>query len=550
MPENTLNRQILDVDEKTWDLHKKRFELIYPLSQQDTIGHSDADQVALILGLSRRHVYTLANKIRTGSGLLTDILPKLRSGGKGKGRISEKLENIIDSQIKKHYLKKQKINIATLYKYIKEECYRQEIKPPVRNTLTSRVNIITKLERSQKRHGKDVAHSFKPTQVIDHSSKDILDQVQIDHTVVDLIIVDQSEREPIGRPYITVAIDTHSRCILGAIITLDAPSSTSVGLCVSQILCNKSPWLNMLGVDVEWNVGGKPLEIYVDNASEFKSEALERGCDIHGIKLNYRPPGRPHYGGIVERVIGTLMSKVHSLPGTTFSNMSQKGKYNSDKESALTLNELEKWLVLSIYEYHHSLHDTLKTTPMAAWEMCVGKIGKPNILTDEASCLIDFLPIMRRKLTRSGFVIDHVHYFCNTLKPLLANKDKNGMKFIIRRDPRDISRIWVLDPEFNEYIEVSYNLMSNPSVSMWEHRQAIKKLRENGIEQIDEGLIFRTINEMQKISDNAVKTTKKSRRLKERKKSLEVGPVDPSQIEPPKNSDDSLAEPFDQIEDW
>ena len=44
---------------------------------------------------------------------------------------------------------------------------------------------------------------------------------------------------------------------------------------------------------------------------EFKSEALRRGCDQHGIELAYRPPGRPHYGGIVERLIGTTMKQVH-----------------------------------------------------------------------------------------------------------------------------------------------------------------------------------------------------------------------------------------------
>ena len=36
---------------------------------------------------------------------------------------------------------------------------------------------------------------------------EVLEQVQIDHTVVDLIVVDEQHRLPIGRPYVTVAID-------------------------------------------------------------------------------------------------------------------------------------------------------------------------------------------------------------------------------------------------------------------------------------------------------------------------------------------------------
>lgn len=57
-------------------------------------------------------------------------------------------------------------------------------------------------------------------------------------------------------------------------------------------------------------MAGKPRRLYLDNASEFKSEALRRGCEQHGIELSYRPLGRPHYGGIIERIVGTVMQRV------------------------------------------------------------------------------------------------------------------------------------------------------------------------------------------------------------------------------------------------
>jgi putative transposase len=83
-------------------------------------------------------------------------------------------------------------------------------------------------------------------------------------------------------------------------------------------------------------MSGKPRQMYVDNAAEFKSEALRRGCDQHGIGLRYRPPGQPHFGGIVERLIGTMMELVHDeVPGTTFSNTAQRGDYNSDGKAVL-----------------------------------------------------------------------------------------------------------------------------------------------------------------------------------------------------------------------
>ncbi|EGZ5099595.1 integrase, partial [Escherichia coli] len=37
----------------------------------------------------------------------------------------------------------------------------------------------------------------------------------------------------------------------------------------------------------------------------------------------------------------------------------------------------------------------------------------PAVVTRATSFLVDFLPILRRTLTRTGFVIDHIHYYAD-----------------------------------------------------------------------------------------------------------------------------------------
>ncbi len=69
-----------------------------------------------------------------------------------------------------------------------------------------------------------------------------LEQVQIDHTVIDLIVVDDRDRQPIGRPYLTLAIDVFTRCVLGMVVTLEAPSAVSLA-CASCM----SPATSALG---------------------------------------------------------------------------------------------------------------------------------------------------------------------------------------------------------------------------------------------------------------------------------------------------------------
>ena len=74
-------------------------------------------------------------------------------------------------------------------------------------------------------------------------------------------------------------------------------------------------------------------------------------------------PGQPHFGGIVERLIGTMMQMVHELPGTTFSSTAERGGYDSDAKAALTLRELQRWLALAVACYHGEVHETVGRTP-------------------------------------------------------------------------------------------------------------------------------------------------------------------------------------------
>jgi putative transposase len=145
-----------------------------------------------------------------------------------------------------------------------------------------------------------------------------LEVLQIDHTPVDVIVVDQEQRLSIGRPWLTLAIDVATRLVAGFHVSLYAPSALAVSLVLSHAVLPKAQWLADRELQtVDWIA--LPRMIHVDNAKEFHSEALIRGCQEYGIQLEHRPRGRPQYGGHIEVLIGTMMGTVHLLPGTTFS---------------------------------------------------------------------------------------------------------------------------------------------------------------------------------------------------------------------------------------
>jgi putative transposase len=423
---------------------------------------------------------------------------------------------------------------------------------PADNTVRARIRTLDPLKVVNKREGHDAARTLMPAAGKAPEPAAPLDVVQMDHSPVDVIVVDEVAREPIGRPYLTLAIDTFTRCIVGMLLTLEAPSATSAGLCLAHMVSDKSGWLARLGLtDMTWAMHGKANWIYLDNAPEFYSEALKRGCEQHGIKIDYRPRGLPHFGGIIERVIRTAMEMVHQLPGTTFSNVQQRGKYKSEATAILTLRELERWLTLAIGTYHESVHSSLWEPPAACWGKNV-ETAKLFAVADEKAFLIDFLPVERRGVGRYGFVIDHITYYSDILKPWIARREQLLDRFILRRDPRDISRVWVLDPESQRYLEIPYRNISNPSVTLWEHKKAVQRLRENGRANVDEAAIFRMIGQMRDITETAAKERKRARRDKERRSHLTNERMAVKLTPPPDPPAEECAKvkPFDDLEQW
>ena len=547
---------VATLSDEAWEHARRRAEIIAPLAMLEVVGHQAADAAAQALGLSRRQVYVLIRRARQGSGLVTDLAPGQSGGGKGRGRLPESVERIIRELLQKRFLTKQKRSLAAFHREVAQACKTQKLPVPARNTVAQRIAGLHPAKIARSRGGQDAARPLQGAGGIPPEVTMPLEQVQIDHTVIDLIVVDERDRQPIGRPYLTLAIDVFTRCVLGMVVTLEAPSAVSVGLCLAHAACDKRPWLEGLNVEMDWPMSGKPRLLYLDNAAEFKSEALRRGCEQHGIRLDYRPPGQPHYGGIVERIIGTAMQMIHDeLPGTTFSNPGQRGEYDSEKMATLTLRELERWLALAVGTYHGSVHNGLLQPPAARWAEAVERVGVPAVVTRPTAFLVDFLPVIRRTLTRTGFVIDHIHYYADALKPWIARRERLPA-FLIRRDPRDISRIWVLEPEGQHYLEIHYRTLSHPAVTLWEQRQALAKLRQLGREQVDESALFRMIGQMREIVTTAQKATRKARRDADRRQHLKTSEPPAKPIPPDVDMADPQADnlppakPFDQIEEW
>ncbi|BBH54639.1 Mu transposase C-terminal domain-containing protein [Fluviispira sanaruensis] len=547
------------LSEPAWEEARRRAKVIQSLLKISKISEKKRQTAANELGISKRTLSRLIERYKVSGKLLSSLAPRSPNGGIGKPRIGENVESIIHKVVRELYLDKQKRKISKVVQEVRRRCIEANIPPPGQNTVRRRISQISLEKVFEKRSGKFAAHPFTANHGPAITAQDPLEIFMIDHTKVDVIVVDEQQRLPIGRPWLTLAIDVFSRCIAGFYLSFESPSAVSVGMCLTHAIFDKTDLLNKFNIQHSWPLKGKPEKIVVDQGSEFKSEALRKGCEQHGISIHWRKVGYPHLNGVIERVIGTFMKEIHEIPGTTFSNTSERGNYDSNKMAILTMPELEKWLTHAIVgKYHLEIHSSLMETPLSLFRRGIENRNKDiNLVQNQKAFLIDFLPIERRTLQRHGFVIEHIFYFSNALIPWISSGNMNE-KFIIRRDPRNLSRIFVLHPKESQYLEIPYRNIARPVITLWEHRESLRRLKERGLRHFDETLIFRTLLEMKEIIKNAKKETQSARKKRVKNENAKKSTFD---IKSNKNNNnlninelqdfeiDSI-KPFEDIEDW
>lgn len=533
--------EIADAD---WRIAEQRFAAIKPLIDRCMIGRDEVERRAKETGVNAATLYRWLQRYKAYE-VVTALIPKKRGWKEGKGRIPQHADEVIEQIIKDFYLTPQRPTAQKTVIEVQRKCQERGITAPSPSTIRARIAQVTEKESLRGRGYKEKAkNKFLPVPGRFPNADFPLSVVQIDHTPVDIILVDDVYRKPIGRPWITLAMDTDTRMVTGYYLAFDPPSETSVGLCVAHSVLPKDDWLLLHKVDAQWPVWGIPKTIFVDNGADFRSNNFQKSCLMYGINLEFRPVKQPRYGGLIERGLGTLLKEIHDLPGTTFSSIKDREGYDSEKQATMTKSEFEKWLVTFICKvYHQRMHSSIGMTPLRKWEIGVfgnaevQGIGLPPRPADRMTILLDFLPSFQRTVQTFGVTIDGMSYYAEALRPWInAENRETGKKqeCIFRRDPRDISSIWFFDPALKHYFKIPFADQSLPAMSVWEYQQAKERLKKEGAKSVNEHQVLRAITELRSHVEDSKEKTKTARRQAQRRKEHEkkVSPAVPLPAQP------------------
>ena len=259
------------ISDEYWEKALEKYEMIKPLLNYEQHCPASVKERAKEVGVSDRSLYRWIQAYNS-LGSIAGLVSRKRGWAEGNSRLSKEQDELVTAVINEFYLHKQRPTIEQTIREVQRVSSQKGLDSPSRRTIRQRILRISEEERLRKRGQKEKAkNKFTPKPNSFPNADFPLSVIQIDHTPVDLIIVDNQYRKPIGRPYLTLAMDVYSRMITGYYLSLDAPSVTSVAMCIARSILPKERLLLDHNVKGEWAVFGYPNKIHVDNGADFRS---------------------------------------------------------------------------------------------------------------------------------------------------------------------------------------------------------------------------------------------------------------------------------------
>lgn len=573
-----------NIREEAW----RRYELILSLYQHydvDTIQMLSRDQIeryvmqqdwdatqgkstsrsqmgeATSVGSIERYLQAYVNS----GGDIRSLIPQTRlRGGKGQSRLDEAVERIILTVLEKYASVTEREStvdqvVTDVINQIAEEnrfrAPHEQLSLPHERTIRRRIKAAgekrilgRQLSRKEQKAQDDVLPSRQPTR--------ILERVEIDHTTLDLFVVDEVDGLPIGRPNITACIDKYSALVPGWHIGFQPSSYVSVMLCLRHAFLPKPDYRELYGTEHDYPVYGLFEKLCIDNGPDFKSTALREALAEIGIIREQMPKETPWFKGSIERYFRSVNQQLlKGKPGYSFGNVLQLGDYDAQKDAVITLTAfLEIFHIFMVDIYPYTWHKGLEAIPMRRWQES-WDMFRPDLFEDADTLRIILLPGAKRVLQRRGIEWEWSFYRGPQLARLRKLHGKKKVRF--KYDPDNMDVIYVRDnsspsgwAEFR-----STNPEYTRGLSLAKHRVIRKSLYEQK-QTINRYSLSRAKAHIQQVIEREFYTTKKLRRRSRLKPmlaqeiQLETEPA--SDREPAKRVDqpDVEEEYFSDMDGW
>lgn len=382
-------------------------------------------------------------------------------------RISLQVEEMVEKCISKYYLQKHGLSVAETFRRYRQEVAQEERLLGAKLELASlrsmqrRVKEIDPYIRDLKRIGSEYAGNQWRYSLKGDTSTRVLERVEIDHTWLDMWVLDPVSGVPIGRPWITVAIDRFSGYILGYYVSFYGPSVASVAHCIRNAIFPKEDLLSLVpGLPQPWTAMGIAEQYVVDNGLEFHAKDFLRIMFDLRADVLFNPVRRPWLKPSIER---SMMEVNRMLPsrGKVYTPRKNMKPESPSDSAAILFDDLCAGLTLWAADtFPKSIHHKNLVRPLDLWEE--GRLTSPIPMFPLGFEQFDITAGMstQRTVDGDGVFFKYLRFNSVELQDYLRSNGRK-IRLDIRVNPDDLGRVFVHLEAAKRWLPVELQKPSN-----------------------------------------------------------------------------------------
>ena len=369
-------------------------------------------------------------------------------------RLPEEVEALVRRVLKRDYFTRSRNSLRHAH-----HCVQRELKHAVRNgeihteqgqvsyrTVVRRVQGVDAYQRIASREGEARARMVCRTAMGGDPVQYPMQRVEVDHTPLNWVAICDRTGLPLGRPLLTLCIDSYSGYVSGLYLSFYGPGVTSVAGALRNAMAIKSDLLQDMNLRHPWLAHGMPDELTLDNGLEFHARAFMGMCWELGVDITYCRVRTPWLKPHVERFFATL-NHLTLAPGRIHKRIANVMNVDPYKDAAIRFSDLVRGLVEFVVDvYPFQIHERKLARPFDLFSEGLERCP-PAVFPGDADRL-KLVAGMSKTLTvaQGGVELLGLPYGG---PELLAWRKRYGRSFkaMCKWDPDDMSQIYVQDPD-------------------------------------------------------------------------------------------------------
>lgn len=380
-------------------------------------------------------------------------------------RLDEDSERLVQDQIENKYCVRNGPSVASAYRGYSADLLEANnqrkilgLGPLMQISERSFYNRIKKLPQEKlmiARKGREASQHYY-RMIKGHLPSDHpLDAVEIDHTPLNVFVLDDLSILPLGRAWLTAIKDRHTGVLLGFYISFQKTGLESIFGCIKHSL-ESHHMAYELWPDIKnpWPSFGRGVRYVSDRGPDFISLRYRAAITGLGSMYEYCKVRTPWLKGSIERFFLTIeQTFFEAMPGRTYSCLKDRGDYKPEKDVVVRFTTfvylMHKWAA----DYHNIFVNNRKQArPLDLWLDGIG-VAPPPCPRNEDLLNIILGEHHVGKLSQEGIRFSWLNYADDNLKELMGHVGKGAtVNYVVSRE--DLGYVHVKDPRTDRFFKV------------------------------------------------------------------------------------------------